>query len=268
MVDRAVRDHELKIIHQPLTQDEYSYAANLYGNDEVLSLGEFTVLELLRLQRVSRDDLEQIRILFCAIDEAETGIVDQPMLAKNNLICSSPNWPTKFSQDAILDCNKNDAKISVRNRGYSNASSATSSKRRKISRSAVKSLYMPQIRSNRSQSPSSRVLRRSPSLLDIVTKPSVQTELNGLPECESSDKSDTSSKATDESSNDIHSNSSKNSVDRPTSIRRMSMREYNNLVVPLACKTTLLGKDLKDIINDDEEEADDESDIIEGLNKV
>lgn len=86
VINKAVRENEYKIINQPLTQEEYNYAANLYGNDEVLSLGEFTVLELLRLQRVSMEDLEQIKNLFCAIDEAETGMVDQPMLAKKNLI--------------------------------------------------------------------------------------------------------------------------------------------------------------------------------------
>jgi hypothetical protein len=85
-INRAVRENEYKIIHQPLTQEEYNYAANLYDNDEVLSLGEFTVLELLRLQRVSMEDLEHIKNLFCAIDEAATGMVDQPMLAKRNLI--------------------------------------------------------------------------------------------------------------------------------------------------------------------------------------
>ncbi len=85
VINKAVRENEYKIINQPLTQEEYNYAANLYGNDEVLSLGEFTVLELLRLQRVSMEDLEHIKNLFCAIDEASTGVVDKPMLEKRNL---------------------------------------------------------------------------------------------------------------------------------------------------------------------------------------
>jgi hypothetical protein len=102
-INRVVRENEYKIINQPLTQDEYNYAANLYGNDEVLSLGEFTVLELLRLQRVSMEDLDQIKNLFCAIDEAETGIVDKPMLARRNLIRSPGSFGMSGSSAASLE---------------------------------------------------------------------------------------------------------------------------------------------------------------------
>lgn len=38
------------------------------------------MLELLRLQRVSMEDLEQIKNLFCAIDEAETGTDKCPLI--------------------------------------------------------------------------------------------------------------------------------------------------------------------------------------------
>jgi hypothetical protein len=51
-----------------------------------MSLSEFTILELLRLQRVSIDDLEMIKILFQQIDHFSCGNIDKSMLAKAKLI--------------------------------------------------------------------------------------------------------------------------------------------------------------------------------------
>jgi Ca2+-binding EF-hand superfamily protein len=51
----------------------------------MISLGEFTILELLRLQRVTTDDLDRIREIFNQIDVGETGNIDKPMLVKSNL---------------------------------------------------------------------------------------------------------------------------------------------------------------------------------------
>ena len=49
-----------------------------------MSLGEFTILELLRLQRITLADLEQIKSLFLSIDENSTGQLDKPMLVTRN----------------------------------------------------------------------------------------------------------------------------------------------------------------------------------------
>mgnify|MGYP003386760050 CR=1 FL=1 len=57
IIEATVRQHEKEILHTPLTEEEYQFASNLYGEDELLNLGEFTILELLRLQRVSMEDL-------------------------------------------------------------------------------------------------------------------------------------------------------------------------------------------------------------------
>lgn len=268
MVVRAVRDHELKIIHQPLTQDEYNYAANLYGNDEVLSLGEFTVLELLRLQRVSKEDLEHIKILFCAIDEAETGIVDQPMLAKNNLICSSTDWPTKPTLQVI---DEHDPTIINRNRGNSNASSVISSKRRKLSRSVIKPLCTP--RNARSRSPSSSALKRNPSSSVVVSKLPEYNELEGLLEKTNRMTENLSTSSSEGGGGDgSEGGSNISNLDIPVSIRRMSMREYNKLVVPLALKTTLLGitdvEFKKDTCDDEYVEDLDESCNNSAVNRV
>lgn len=35
IVNRTVREQEIRILHSPLTEREFNYAANLYGNDEV-----------------------------------------------------------------------------------------------------------------------------------------------------------------------------------------------------------------------------------------
>jgi hypothetical protein len=85
MIDRAVKQHEITILHTPITEGEFKYAATLYGDDpEVMSLGEFTILELLRLQRITMADLEQIKTLYVSIDENETGKVNKPMLVTRN----------------------------------------------------------------------------------------------------------------------------------------------------------------------------------------
>lgn len=86
MVERAIRVKERRILHRPLTEEEYKYAANLYKSDEVLDLGEFTILELLRLERVTLDDLRLIKELFQKIDYNYSGIIDKPMLRKSKLM--------------------------------------------------------------------------------------------------------------------------------------------------------------------------------------
>jgi hypothetical protein len=105
-IEHTVREHEKNILRCPLTEEEYQYAANLYGADEVdstfsslsyhltplpipplqlINLGEFTILELLRLQRVTVEDLDRIREIFNQVDVGSTGNLTKPMLAKSNL---------------------------------------------------------------------------------------------------------------------------------------------------------------------------------------
>jgi len=86
MVERTVREHEMSVLSTPLTEKEYNYAANLYGDDELISLGEFTILELLRLQRITLDDLNNIKMLFSQIDTGSTGNIDKPMLARQRML--------------------------------------------------------------------------------------------------------------------------------------------------------------------------------------
>lgn len=50
-----------------------------------MSLSEFTILELLRLQRVTIDDLDMIKMFFKQIDTSEGGNIDKTMLAKAKL---------------------------------------------------------------------------------------------------------------------------------------------------------------------------------------
>jgi hypothetical protein len=52
---------------------------------QLISLGEFTILELLRLQRVTVEDLDRIREIFNQVDVGSTGNLTKPMLAKSNL---------------------------------------------------------------------------------------------------------------------------------------------------------------------------------------
>jgi hypothetical protein len=103
MIARAIRERERVILHTPLTKDEYVYAANLYGDDELLSLGEFTILELLRLQRVTRDDLEQIKMLYDAIDENSSGAVDEQMLLKRNFMEEYGNFVEEVFDDGFAE---------------------------------------------------------------------------------------------------------------------------------------------------------------------
>ena len=86
LIERSIRAEEKAILLTPLSKEEYNFACKLYGDDDTLSLAEFTILELLRLQRVKMEDLEDIRELFAAIDEETTGNVTKPMLAQRNLL--------------------------------------------------------------------------------------------------------------------------------------------------------------------------------------
>jgi hypothetical protein len=58
----------------------------VYLLPQLISLGEFTILELLRLQRIRQEDLEKIREIFNQIDEGTTGNISKPMLATKNLL--------------------------------------------------------------------------------------------------------------------------------------------------------------------------------------
>jgi hypothetical protein len=245
VINKAVRENEYKIIHQPLTQDEYNYAANLYGNDEVLSLGEFTVLELLRLQRVSMEDLEHIKNLFCAIDEAETGMVDKPMLAKRNLLHHYGSVSPEGDRAA-------EVLLSARGRARtgSNASSRDAQSRRTRSRSRSLSSYNNSSRRGRD--------RDSPPLVKIPSVIFDEEATSG------EQRSDAPGAAREEGegagTDDYEEGSSLGAPEIPASIKRMTFKQYNKKVVPLAF-TTLIENYEEEGALDEEESVDDADEL-------
>jgi hypothetical protein len=199
MIERAVREHEKNILHTPLTAEEYRFAANLYGDDELISLSEFTILELLRLQRVTMEDLKDIKDIFCAIDDTSTGNVDQSMLLKNNLI------KTSYSPSQNLPKNRNQAPISP------------------------------------PQNLNKKIDEREPliNLPSAVANPILKTQSYASimvePPCNSMKRAVTTNHIPSER------------------IKRLSVDEYNDLVVPLAASTVLPNNEDKEEICDEED---------------
>lgn len=229
VIYRAVRENEYKIIHQPLTQDEYDYAANLYGNDEVLSLGEFTVLELLRLQRVSMEDLEHIKNLFCAIDEAETGIVDKPMLARRNLIQTYGS----------VDFHEQDRGGWGRDRTSSNASSRAYRGRARTRSHSMNS--HPSTLRRKDRRDSSPPLVKIPSVIFDEERGDGDTSTSADQREEVRRGGDSGKEGGSERSRSS-SSSYRSSVavpEIPVGIKRMTIAEYNQHVVPLAFTTLI-----------------------------
>lgn len=243
VINKAVRENEYKIISQPLTQEEYNYAANLYDNDEVLSLGEFTVLELLRLQRVSMEDLEHIKNLFCAIDEAATGMVDKPMLEKRNLIhpygstgatTAEGEGGGAAGEDNPRDGLGRSGSGSGRGRARSTSNASARSTRTRESsrtRSATGTL-------NRRITPPSL-----PGVLFDVQDDVIEGEAGQEEESEDREGHLTSSgrwrRDGGGGGDSQGSRGSSVAPEVPVGIKRMTIGQYNNLVVPLAFTTLI-----------------------------
>mmetsp|Transcript_1793 Transcript_1793/g.2816 ORF Transcript_1793/g.2816 Transcript_1793/m.2816 type:complete len:518 (+) Transcript_1793:69-1622(+) len=98
MIERSVREHEKSIIYSPMSEEEYHFAANLFSKDELISLEEFTILELLRLRRITSDDLQQIKDVFDEIDDSSDGQLNKKMLARYNLM-SDTDVPSSTSNN-------------------------------------------------------------------------------------------------------------------------------------------------------------------------
>jgi len=208
LIKQAVRKHEIDILHMPLSEEEYEFAANFYGDDELLNLGEFTILELLRLQRVSMEDLEQIKELFCIIDETSTGAVDKPMLARRNLMHG-------YDNDEVGTCiggPEGAEEVVVRMDSTTSAASTADS-----DADVVREL--PRISSPRSIGrPRPGIRVRSRSRGNSVDNVSMPPPLSG-----SFGATYNSTACSDAGSDD--------SSHAPFTIRRMSISEYNEVVV-------------------------------------
>ena len=256
-INKAVRENEYKIINQPLTQDEYSYAANLYGNDEVLSLGEFTVLELLRLQRVSMEDLEQIKNLFCAIDEADSGMVDKPMLAKRNLIHGTAGAAATAATAhyyGSTSAHLSDSEHELFNGATVSASGGGGRGRERSNSNEDSSTQHKQSRSRGGGGGSGRPRSRSRSISSYNNNNTGRNSPPGGMRPVNFDLDDSSVRR-NEGGSSVGSGSSRSRgrggggsrggssvggiMEVPASIKRMTIGEYNEVVVPLAFTTLI-----------------------------
>lgn len=213
MIERSVRADEKKILLTPLSKEEYDFACKLYGDDEDLSLAEFTILELLRLQRVNMEDLEDIRELFAAIDEETTGNVTKPMLAQRNLL-----------------------------RRYGSLDDIMFNQKRKEAPSPTRSVMSDIIPCSIHPGDEDLVPTQLSSFRDFPSSPYLPhnySEPTVLPSRQSQQSVPNSRSHTNLSRYD--DNSETNSSDFPGMIKRISFAEYNEIVLPLAVDLALPG---------------------------
>lgn len=87
IVERAIRADERKVLERPLTQAEFQLLRSLHhrevgqiGRTDVfeLSLSDFIVLELIRLQKIDEDDLANIKRLFDKLKLSELNLLSMP----------------------------------------------------------------------------------------------------------------------------------------------------------------------------------------------
>lgn len=134
LVERAIKANEQRLMTRPLTEEEFQFAYELHegkitqaGSDESsleehakqatalcdekeirLDLGDFIVLELLRLQKVTVYDLRNIKALFDMLDEDGDGVLvnyprstDSDTDSNNNIMSPSvDNTSTSLSSKA------------------------------------------------------------------------------------------------------------------------------------------------------------------------
>lgn len=107
MVKRSIAQHEIDVLKYPLTPEEFEYASALVDDSspDTLSLGEFTILELLRLGRITTSDLDQIKELYQLIDVDNTGQVDKTMLVKSNLMRKYNSFQDAAVRDRLYGSN-------------------------------------------------------------------------------------------------------------------------------------------------------------------
>jgi Ca2+-binding EF-hand superfamily protein len=91
IVERAIKHEELLAISRPLTESEYEFAASLntIKTEErkgLIDMGDFIVLELLRMRRINQDDLVDIKAMFHAIDDKDEGYIDREKLKEHAMM--------------------------------------------------------------------------------------------------------------------------------------------------------------------------------------
>ena len=93
LVERAVRKKELDALLQPLNEEEYFYACKLdsrnesQSGDNGMDFSQFLVMEMLRLKRFDRNEIDEIKELFNAIDYDSQGVITTEKLNKCHLFC-------------------------------------------------------------------------------------------------------------------------------------------------------------------------------------
>lgn len=151
LVEQAIRANELKLMMSPLTEKEFKIAFNLHSgqipsmdsSDDFqdnssrgivinrqrsmtikvkstlsLTLNDFIILELLRLKKIGKDDLECIKNLFDAIDEDKDGVIVPSEARKYGQLQSNNNTGRYGALDTIPegdyeDIEKSDEEVGV-----------------------------------------------------------------------------------------------------------------------------------------------------------
>jgi hypothetical protein len=89
LVERAIRARERQLMLRPLSDSEFRFAVELQSglrgelspSKEVrLTLTDFVILELLRLQKISKQDLNHIKDMFEMLDVDGDGVIIQPAM--------------------------------------------------------------------------------------------------------------------------------------------------------------------------------------------
>jgi len=93
-VENAIKQAENERLMKPLTRSEIDFAVDFFGQRKPtsdgstarLDLGDFVVLELLRSNKVEREDLHHIKTLFEEIDDDKSGWLEENELLSHNFL--------------------------------------------------------------------------------------------------------------------------------------------------------------------------------------
>ena len=94
VVEEAVLEQERAKMRKPLTNEEYNFVVSINGVAQspckgTIDLPEFVIMQLMRLGRLSKDEISDITSLFQSLDKDGSGEINRQEVLKRNLIVSS-----------------------------------------------------------------------------------------------------------------------------------------------------------------------------------
>eukprot|EP01035_Chromulina_nebulosa_P020049 gene20049-26029_t len=102
-------------LHQPLRKKEFDYAAGLLStgdNTNVLSKGEYIIVELMKLGNIKANELQLIMQKFIELDVDKLGYVTSDQLVKSGYLYEDKDEPNLSDNNHVIHVNETNVSVS------------------------------------------------------------------------------------------------------------------------------------------------------------